>query len=163
MPRAQDRASSENWDWAEARRICVRVARRYAPGHDAEDIAQEALVRAWRHRAKLRDRNGLAQWLATIVRREAARERARQRPAPPAEISTAEALGNEDAALLATRIEINDAIARLEVPDRLLIALRYERDLTQPAIAELLNMPEGTVKVRLHRAREKLRRALSEA
>ena len=37
--------------------------------------------------------------------------------------------------------------------------MRYEEDLTQAAIAAKLGIPEGTVKVRLHRARNKLRRA----
>ena len=37
--------------------------------------------------------------------------------------------------------------------------MRYEEDLTQPAIAARLGIPEGTVKVQLHRARVKLRRA----
>ncbi len=37
--------------------------------------------------------------------------------------------------------------------------MRYEEDLTQPAIAARLGIPEGTVKVQLHRARLKLRRA----
>jgi RNA polymerase sigma-70 factor (ECF subfamily) len=37
--------------------------------------------------------------------------------------------------------------------------LRYGEDMTQAAIAQLLDIPEGTVKVRLHRARDKLRRA----
>ena len=40
--------------------------------------------------------------------------------------------------------------------------MRYEDDLTQAAIARSLDLPEGTVKVRLHRARNKLRGLLSE-
>jgi RNA polymerase sigma-70 factor (ECF subfamily) len=43
--------------------------------------------------------------------------------------------------------------------ERVLLALRYEEDLTQPAIAARLGIPEGTVKVQLHRARVKLRAA----
>jgi RNA polymerase sigma-70 factor (ECF subfamily) len=44
--------------------------------------------------------------------------------------------------------------------DRALVWLRYEDDLTQPVIAERLGMPEGTVKVRLHRLRAVLRREI---
>jgi RNA polymerase sigma-70 factor, ECF subfamily len=161
MPKARERALSESWDWAEAQRICLRLARQHARDHDAEDIAQEALARAWHHRAKLRDGDSRVQWLSTIVRHEAARELGRQRPTPLAEVVSSETLDDENGRLH-TRLELDDAIARLEKRDRLLIGLRYRRDLTQPAIARLLKMPEGTVKVRLHRAREKLHRALGE-
>jgi len=41
--------------------------------------------------------------------------------------------------------------------DRRLLRMKYEEDLTQAAIAHRLGIPEGTVKVRLHRARNKLR------
>ena len=47
--------------------------------------------------------------------------------------------------------------------DRELLTLRYGDDLTQAAIALKLGIPEGTVKVRLHRARAKLRRAYATA
>ncbi len=43
--------------------------------------------------------------------------------------------------------------------ERELLEMRYQEDLTQAAIADKLGIPEGTVKVRLHRARNKLRRA----
>jgi RNA polymerase sigma factor (sigma-70 family) len=46
--------------------------------------------------------------------------------------------------------------------DRKLIALRYERDQTYERIAARLAMPEGTVKVRLHRARRQLRQVLDD-
>jgi RNA polymerase sigma-70 factor (ECF subfamily) len=163
VPRAGGRGPNENWDWAEVRSICLRLARRHAPGHDAEDIAQEAMIRAWRHRANLRDASRLVPWLSTIVRNEAARARARVRPGPIAELDTAEGMEDEELAAVAARLELGEAISHLDGAERLLLGLRYGRDLTQPAISRLLNMPEGTVKVRLHRAREKLHRALSEA
>jgi len=50
------------------------------------------------------------------------------------------------------------AFESLSEQDRELLKLRYESDLTQSAIAEHLGIPEGTVKVRLYRAREKLRK-----
>src|SRR5947209_8446537 len=45
----------DGWDWREARRLCVSVAVRYVRTRDeAEDIAHDALLRAWRFRASLR-------------------------------------------------------------------------------------------------------------
>ena len=57
------------------------------------------------------------------------------------------------------RADLHAALERLDERDRKLLMLRYGEDMTQAAIAQLLEIPEGTVKVRLHRARDKLRRA----
>jgi RNA polymerase sigma-70 factor (ECF subfamily) len=67
--------------------------------------------------------------------------------------------GAEDEAVLAA-VELADlhaALDRLNARDRKLLEMKYEEDLTQPMIARRLGIPEGTVKVRLHRARNKLR------
>jgi RNA polymerase sigma-70 factor (ECF subfamily) len=52
------------------------------------------------------------------------------------------------------------SMARLRPDEQKLLKLRYEDDLTQPAIARALGLPEGTIKVQLHRARAKLRDSL---
>lgn len=54
------------------------------------------------------------------------------------------------------------AVAALDPEERRLIGLRYVRDLSQPEVARHLDLPEGTVKVRLHRVRGRLRKALEE-
>ncbi len=134
------------------------MAYRYASNpSEAEDIAQDALLRAWRRRSTLRDTDRRNQWLAAIVRNEAFRQHARVRPDPTATIEVRE--GAEDERVLAA-VELADlhaALDRLEDRDREILELRYEQDLTHPAIARKLEIPEGTVKVRLHRARAKLR------
>ena len=136
------------------------MAYRYASNpSEAEDIAQDALLRAWRRRSTLREADRRNQWLATIVRNEAFRQHARVRPDPTSKIETQE--GAEDAQVVATveRADLHAALKRLSAKDRALLELRYGEDLTQQAIARRLGIPEGTVKVRLHRARDKLRRA----
>jgi RNA polymerase sigma-70 factor, ECF subfamily len=134
------------------------MAYRYASNpSEAEDIAQDALLRAWRRRSTLRDSERRNQWLATIVRNEAFRQHARVRPDLTAKIELRE--GAEDEQVLAT-VELADlhaALARLSERDRQLLEMKYEEDLTQATIARRLGIPEGTVKVRLHRARNKLR------
>jgi RNA polymerase sigma-70 factor (ECF subfamily) len=152
--------NDDGWEWGEAHRVCLRMAYRYAsnPG-EAEDIAQDALLRAWRRRSTLREAGRRNQWLAAIVRNEAFRQHARVRPDPTSSIETQE--GAEDAGVVAT-VELADlhaALKRLSEKDRELLELRYYLDLTQAAIARHLGIPEGTVKVRLHRARDKLRQA----
>jgi RNA polymerase sigma-70 factor (ECF subfamily) len=136
------------------------LAYRYASNpSEAEDIAQDALLRAWRRRSTLREADRRNQWLATIVRNEAFRQHARVRPDPTSKIETQE--GAEDAQVVATVecADLHAALKRLSEKDRQLLELRYGEDLTQQAIARRLGIPEGTVKVRLHRARDKLRRA----
>lgn len=132
--------------------------------HDAQDAAQEALIRAWsqRHACAGGEPSG---WVRRIARNEALRLGGRQArrwsrvaaepDALEAIASPADDVDRELAWLVA------DAVAELEPADRLLIRLRYERDLTQPQIAQLLGIPEGTVKVRLHRIRRRLRARLS--
>jgi RNA polymerase sigma-70 factor (ECF subfamily) len=150
----------DGWEWGEAQRICLRLAFRYASNtSEAEDIAQEALLRAWRRRSTLRDAGSRKQWLAAIVRNEAFRYFSRPRPDPTDEV---EALGaREDQSVVSTvdRADLQVALEGLSERERVLLSLRYEEDLTQPAIAARLGIPEGTVKVQLHRARLKLRRA----
>jgi len=135
------------------------MAYRYANNpSEAEDIAQDALLRAWRRRSTLREADRRNQWLATIVRNEAFRQHARFRPDPIGTLETQE--GEEDAQVVATveRADLHAALRALSERDRQLLELRYTEDLTQAAIARRLGVPEGTAKVWLHRARNKLRR-----
>jgi RNA polymerase sigma-70 factor, ECF subfamily len=154
------RGTDDGWEWGEAHRVCLRLAYRYASNpSEAEDIAQDALLRAWRRRSTLRESDRRNQWLATIVRNEAFRQHARIRPDPVSTIETSEGAEDEQVVATVERADLHAALKRLSEKDRELLQLRYDEDLTQAAIARRLGIPEGTVKVRLHRARDKLRRA----
>lgn len=157
----QGSSSNDGWVWEDARGLCLRLAYRYASNpSEAEDIAQDALLRAWRRRSTLRDDSCRHQWLATIVRNEAFRQHARVRPTPVATIELHE--GADDERVLATveQADLHAALDCLDERERQLLHLRYEEDLTQATIARRLGVPEGTVKVRLHRVRNKLREAI---
>lgn len=160
----QGSGSGGRWEWGEAQRLCLRLAYRYAsnPG-EAEDIAQDALLRAWRRRSTLRDEARRNQWLAAIVRNEAFREHARVRPTPVASVDLSEGADDERVRETVERADLHAALDRLSERERQLLRLRYEEDLTQATIARQLGIPEGTVKVRLHRVRNKLREAIGAA
>ena len=134
------------------------MAYRYASNpSEAEDIAQDALLRAWRRRSTLRDSASRNQWLATIVRNEAFRQHARVRPDLTAAIEFSEGAEDEQVLAAVESADLHAALELLSQRDRELLEMKYEEDLTQATIARRLGIPEGTVKVRLHRARNKLR------
>lgn len=134
------------------------MAYRYASNpSEAEDIAQDALLRAWRRRSTLRDSDRRNQWLATIVRNEAFRQHARPRPDPTASLEFSEGAEDEQVLAAVELADLHAALKLLSARDRQLLEMKYEEDLTQGMIARRLGIPEGTVKVRLHRARAKLR------
>ena len=154
------------WDWSAARRRCLREAQRMLRDPlAAEDAVQEALLRAWRGRDACHSENGPEGWLVQITRNEALRLAGRSRVRAEREMPTAEdvhplpAPGPD----MERRLELLDlrrALAQIPDQERTLLTLRYGADLAQPEIAKSLDVPEGTVKVRLHRARKRLRRAM---
>jgi RNA polymerase sigma-70 factor (ECF subfamily) len=129
----------------------------------AEDVTQEALLRAWRGRGACAAPDRPLPWMLAITRNEALRFRAR-----PHLVHELTALDRAEEAhapapraeSIAARLDVRSAVNRLTEPDRLLLRLRYEADLTQSQIAARLGIPEGTVKIRLHRLRARLRAEL---
>ncbi len=119
------------------------------------------MLRAWRAWQTAAAPDNPTAWMTTIARREAARwmagpngrSWASATAEPPASPQAA------DDALVA--LDVQRAVEQLPAGDRALVALRYRADLTQREIARVTGIPEGSVKVRLHRARAKLRAHLS--
>ena len=155
-----------DWDWADlGRRSRAEALRVLGNPYTADEAAQEALTRAWRQRHNCRTPGSPEPWVAQIARNEALRLRAGEKKqcdvAARAEI---EMIGTsapgEDR--LISRVSVQQALAGLTLEERRLIDLRYKDDLAQPAIAKLLGLPEGTVKVRLHRLRQRLRKVITE-
>ncbi len=102
-------------------------------------------------------------WLLQITRNEAFRLMGRRRDeADPQAAYGREPVGELGTDELAAKVDVCRAVARLDTEDRVLLQLRYGEDLKQSSIAHLLDAPEGTIKVRLYRARERLRADLTD-
>jgi RNA polymerase sigma-70 factor (ECF subfamily) len=124
----------------------------------AEDVVQEALLRAWKSLDALREDAAAKQWLLTIVRRENARYFERRR----LETVDIDNLTATQSALLAEapNEELNDlreAIYGLEDEYREPLVLQVLMGYTTNEIAELMGLKQGAVLTRLHRARLKLK------
>ena len=128
---------------------------------EAEDAVQNAFLRAWRKSEACRTPEAPLPWLLQITRNEALRI-LRQTAAGRMSEETAGEPAEDDPGMAQAvgRVDLNRALASLSHDDRRLLELRYQDDLTQPAVAAALGIPEGTVKVRLHRLRGRLRLAL---
>jgi RNA polymerase sigma-70 factor, ECF subfamily len=152
------------WNWEAVRSHCHAEASRHARSEaEADDITQEALLRAWRMRRSCRNPEQPWGWLREIARNEAHRMLSRR--AATHELPT-DPLPDQSAPCaeepLLARLNVAEALSALSPTDRLLVRLRYEADLTHPSIARLLGISVANVKVRLHRLRPKLRQDLPE-
>jgi len=126
----------------------------------AEDVVQEALLRAWKSLDALRDKGAAKQWLLTIVRRENARYFERRR----LETVDIDNLTPSQEALLAEAPdeqldELREAIYELEDDYREPLVLQVLMGYSTNDIAEQMGLKQGAVLTRLHRARLKLREA----
>jgi RNA polymerase sigma-70 factor (ECF subfamily) len=128
----------------------------------AEDALQEALVIAWRDLAGLRDPDRFDAWLHRLVVRACLAEATRQRRrysdlrVLPMDVPTT----SDEYLTVAHRDQLERGFRRLPPEQRALLALRHfeGRDLTE--IAEILGIPVGTARSRLHHALRAMRAAL---
>ena len=125
----------------------------------AEDAAQEALVRAWRHRGACQTPHAPDAWVRSISRREALRLVGRPRHLAPSPAAGEAAASSPPAP---APVDVRRAIGLLGELDQRLVLRFYWAGQADHEIARDLRMPLGTVKVRLHRARMRLHDALGE-
>jgi RNA polymerase sigma factor (sigma-70 family) len=125
---------------------------------DAEDATQEALFRAWRAAATLREADEAGAWLDRIlvnVCRDRLRRGRTIRFIPLADHGGGPGLDPFQTVL--DRDEVLRAMAGLDADQRIVVVLHYWAGLTLDGVAARVGWPVGTVKSRLHRALERMR------
>jgi RNA polymerase sigma-70 factor (ECF subfamily) len=127
----------------------------------AGDALQVTLLRIWKDLPGLKDPDLVEAWAYRILVRachDALRKQRRQ--APALHLLAVDGAEADPAVSIANREQLNRAFTRLPVEQRAAIVLQYYRDLTLPEIAEILQVPVGTVRSRLHYAKRALRAAV---
>jgi len=135
------------------------IARAYAVLHDraeAEDAAQDAFLRAFRSLGQLRQPEAFVSWLLKTVL-NVARRRASKRARHPTSLLDAAVADRRE-----PHPEVLDAIAALPEGYQQVIHLHYSQGCSCEEIARLLGLQTGSVTSRLTRARQMLRKMLSE-
>ncbi len=137
---------------------------------EADDLTQETFLRAYRQRDSLRDANAVAAWLykiATNVCLDRLRQSARRASLESDLDLDAVGASDPDELSLQQSLEqgemttcVQQYLADLPDAYRAVILLRAMHDLTALEIAETLGVSLATVKVRLHRARRRLRASM---
>ena len=133
----------------------------------AADTSQDVWLRVLRALPRLRDPSRLRAWRFGIARRTVM-DRLRRRYAEPEEMSLdsgdADGTSTDDDLPEITDEDLgrmHDALARMPLIERDVLVLFYLQELTVRQLAEVLDVPVGTVKSRLFRARQMLRRELT--
>jgi len=133
---------------------------------EAEDAAQEAFVRLWKHR-KIIDAERVRPWLMKVTRNECLDRLRRRRPEQELDDSLeGNAVAEGDPLSLVQRAEVsrwlNQAIGQLKEPYRSLVILRDVQQHSYEDVAQTMELSLSQVKVYLHRARKLLREQLAE-
>lgn len=137
---------------------------------EARDVAQESLMRLWENRDRVPNEAAARAWTTRTARNLAVDRMRAESVRPQADPDLLDALagdGSSDPERTARAGEIGRALVRalgrLPARDRELIVLREIEGLSYHELSEVFDLPLGTLKAALHRARERLRDKLAAA
>ena len=165
MDRADEVALRELYDAHAGALLAYAVRLTNGDRGRAEDVVQETLLRAWRHRDVLDEERGpIRPWLFTVAHHVAI-DAYRARSARPTEVGDAvlaavPSADDIDASL--DRLLIGDAMAALSPEHRAVIIETYYRGRSVAEAASVLGVPPGTIKSRTFYALRALKLALAE-
>ena len=152
------------------KRVHTLAWRKIGDFHIAEDITQETFLLVYRNLAKLKDPSQFPGWLYVIANRRclAWLRKKRNRTQPLEEIDIAMTEGNAysrhvaaeqtESAAETKRELVKNLLAKLKESDRTVITLYYFGEMTYAEISEFLGVSVNTVAMRIHRARERLKK-----
>lgn len=127
----------------------------------AEDAAQQAIVTIWRELPGLRDPGRFDAWsYRVLVNACYAEARKERRWSPGLRLLETDAGGDDATLSVADRDQLERAFRRLPPEQRAVLVLQHYLDRTVSETAEMLGVPVGTVKSRIHHAKRAMRAAL---
>ncbi|GLY83538.1 sigma-70 family RNA polymerase sigma factor [Actinoallomurus iriomotensis] len=145
--------------------LLAYVTRLLSDPHQAEDVVQETMVRAWRNADLLvPERGSVNGWLIRVAHNIAV-DKIRARRSRPAEVEENAAVPgryDDHAPAVVDSVFVARALARLSPAHREILRVVYFADHTAAQAAEILNLPVGTVKSRTYHALRRLRVHLDE-
>jgi len=153
-------------DIADSRDRLYRVALAWCGDHAvADDLVQETLVLALHRYSQLRDRKRLNAWLHSILSNCWKQHLRRVRPTVELDESGVASDGDAESRCCAQEaaLQVRCAILKLPVTQRQALTLVDLGGFSYAEVAEVLNIPMGTVMSRLHAARQSLQKALAHA
>jgi RNA polymerase sigma-70 factor (ECF subfamily) len=143
-------------------RLAMSVLRNHA---DAEEVAQEALLRAYKGFHRLRERGAFRGWLCRIAWRLALdKQRGTRRREKREVVAVLDApVQNAEEIAVSNEFERHVAKAMDELPEKLrqALVLAAIQGYTTKEVADLLDLPEGTIKSRVHLARKQMAEKLA--
>jgi RNA polymerase sigma-70 factor (ECF subfamily) len=148
---------------ARHRHRAIRIA--YGIVHnpaDAEDAVQDAFIRAYRGLAKFRGAARFSSWIYRIVVNESVRM-VRNRHSTVEDVDLDSQCALDEHVDTERVLMVRECLASLPERLRVVLALRGEEELDYSEIAEILGLPVGTVRSRLHEARQLFARRWKEA
>jgi RNA polymerase sigma-70 factor, ECF subfamily len=125
----------------------------------AEDLAQETFVRAWRHLDRFDSRGNLRAWLHRIAHREFLRS---LRHETPTQLSVVGEVAAPEATVFTEAVALRELLRKLPTEQREVVLLHDLEGYSSAEIAAIVGVPARTVYRRLSRAREHLRQELGE-
>ncbi|MFG6116023.1 RNA polymerase sigma factor SigW [Halobacillus sp. MO56] len=151
--------------------ICFRMI---GNAHEAEDLAQEAFIRAYTNIGRFDERRKFSTWIYRIATNLTIDRIRKKKPDyfldaevkgteglnMYSQLAADQALPEEEVESLELQTYIHEEILALPPKYRSVIVLRFLDELSLQEIADVLEIPVGTVKTRIHRGRETLRKRL---